>query len=145
MISGLIYRQKEVNFKELHERMRGVISLELNWDGGEAAKSSKSTIWPIQAKIVGQKMLPVFVGLYHGPQKPANFDEYLRPLVDELRPFINGDEKFFINGLSFSLKIQRIILDNPAKCATFGLWATNSKNGCSRCYVIGKHDKGMYR
>lgn len=143
LIKGLIYKQKEINYKKLHELTEGIILLELNWDGGEAAKSSKSTIWPIQAKIVDVSMLPMFVGLYHGPQKPVNFDEYLMPLIEELRPYIVDKKNFIINGLSFSLKIRRCILDNPAKCATFGLWASNSKNGCSRCFVVGKHDKGI--
>lgn len=123
---------------KIHKRLSGRLKLIFNWDGGETSRSSKSTIWPIQMMIDGLDMRPFLIGVYVGRSKPNDFDEFLKPLVDELEPFICQNVRVNLGGCSFRVRILRIILDNPAKASTLKIKAAHSKRGCSRCHIEAK-------
>ena len=60
------------------------IILDFNIDGVPISKSSTSSLWLILGKVYNLPDESVFViGAYHGFNKPSNFNDFLRPHVDE--------------------------------------------------------------
>lgn len=89
------------------------VILDINIDGVPLRKSSNSLFWVIMARIKNIKESNVFVaGIYHGYKKPNCFNEFLRPMVDELKELLN---RFQFRDRGIIVRIRSIICDAPAK------------------------------
>lgn len=135
----------DVDYASLRGAKRNRLRLKLNWDGAVAAKSSRNTVWPIQAAICGVRMRPVIIGIYYGEHKPKDFDDFLRPFVDDVKKLQKGIRggpmRLKLKGIKFYAFIEMIILDSPAKCDTVGIKQWTAKVGCPKCKVMGKKIK----
>lgn len=111
------------------------IILDFNVDGLEIAKGAKSSMWPIQGLIRNSKSKPFVVGLFYGKHKPVDFDEFLKPFVDDMNKLMATPQ--FIHGKHFEIKLGRFIFDAPARSSCCGIKAVNGYFGCPVCKVKG--------
>jgi hypothetical protein len=116
------------------------LKLQLNFDGVPMFGSNNYSVWPVLAKIVDPVKTKVFaVGVFGGKKKPSPFNDYLRPLVDELR-CINAEGGVFLNITNSHLPIviHNICCDAAARGSVRNVHSFNFHSGCDRCKVQGK-------
>ena len=136
VVSGNIYKRL---------RARGVIgdndvTLQWNIDGFRPFKSSKATMWPIQACInelppLTRRANMLLCGLYYGKSKPDT-DVILKPFVDELQTLHTVGMNCNIAGYGVHLvKVHTLIcsVDSKVRAPLQGLMKFNSLFGCSFC------------
>lgn len=107
------------------------ITLDFNVDGLPIFKNGIiNTFWLILCRINASKVYAV--GIFHGSNKP-NFEEFLRPFVDEML------QLNYINFKKRKIKIVfgNCICDAPARASVCGTRQFNSKTGCPKCCVEG--------
>lgn len=118
---GLANSLKHI-FRNLSESI--MISLNINIDGLPIFKGSKTVFWPILFKIKEMPHIEAMViGIYSGPGKCLEVEQYLTPFVDE---FIEIMERgITINSHKITVYINCFICDSPARafvkrmCFTF--------------------------
>jgi hypothetical protein len=105
-----------------------------NIDGIPLFKSANLSLWPILCKI---KNLPhVFpVGVFCGNSKPGNIHEYLREFVTEQAQL--QDACISINGSQFSIMIEAIVCDAPARAFIKCVKNHSGYHSCERCKQKG--------
>lgn len=119
--------------------VNATLKLQLNFDGVPMFASSNYSVWPVLAKAVEPIKTKVFaVGIFGGKKKPNTFNDYLRPLVNELN-CIASDGGLFLEILKIRvpLAIHNIVCDAPAKCSVRNVHSFNFRYGCDRCKVRG--------
>lgn len=118
------------------------LKIQLNIDGIPMCHSNNYTVWPILAKLMEPVKTAVFViGVYGGKKKPANFNVYLRMLVDEMK-VINEEGGVFcsITNSRLPISILNICCDAAARGSVRCVHAFNFRYGCDRCKVRGHHN-----
>lgn len=114
------------------------ILLDLNFDGLPLAKSSRSQLWPILGKIAGESYPEVFlIGAYHGYEKPQSVDEYVNPFIEEYE--ILKKTGFSYDQKKYTVEINIIICDSPARSMITLTKSHNSHFGCPRCLDEGDY------
>lgn len=112
---GLSECLKVMNFDGKLESIR----LNINVDGLPISRSSKAEFWPIQCSIADEPSIePMIVGIYFGHGKPPSPDEYLEKFIDDLVEVLHNG--IFINYKNYTVKINAIICDTPARCFVKG-------------------------
>ncbi|XP_032778985.1 uncharacterized protein LOC116917578 [Daphnia magna] len=104
-----------------------VLYILINIDGIPLYKSSLSDFWPILIKVLGWDYILVG-GIYHGAKKPADINEYLARLRDDIL-------RFRATGLEFRGKKVEIVLtgiccDTPATTFVMNITTHNAYYGC---------------
>lgn len=111
------------------------IFFDINIDGLPISRSSTSGFWLILGKVYNLPNQPIFViGVYHGYNKPANFSDFLRPHVDELKKLMDS---YIFKGRILNLKIRSYICDAPARASVTGTKGHNARFGCNKCCQEG--------
>lgn len=115
------------------------ILLDINVDGLPLTRSSKSQLWPILGRISGlQYPDKVFlIGVYHGYEKPDSVDDLLNHFIEEYLELEKTG--FTCNGIKYSVKINLIICDSPARSMITCTKGHNAHFGCPRCIDQGYH------
>ena len=115
--------------------------LDFNIDGLPIAKSSSSSVWPIQCRIYNiPTCKPFVVGIYHGMSKPKNMHEYLHDFVDEMKRLV--DEGIIINDKSLLVKIRAFICDAPARASIKCIKGHSGYFSCEKCKQEGEKERG---
>lgn len=113
------------------------LEIDLNFDGAPIYENSKNNvvIWPILARVynIDSEVFPV--AIYGGSQKPDNFNELLKPFVEE---FNNLTNNFTYQERKISLKIRIIILDTPAKASICCITGHMGYFPCPKCHIRGE-------
>lgn len=136
MRDGVISKKNDARFPNTFN-----ISLTVEADGVQAFKSSKSSIWPLQAI---QNILPpqirylteniLLVGLHFGKIKPDRAKFFL-PLIKEIKG-IHAKGGFEMESLSVTLFlpiVDHCTCDLPAKAWFQGLTQYNGRFACGFC------------
>ncbi|EEC16396.1 conserved hypothetical protein, partial [Ixodes scapularis] len=114
------------------------IALSFNVDGLPISKSSKMQLWPIQCIVVwhGNKAAP-FVGGFAGPSKPASANDFLTPLVGELRKLMSHGMNF--KGQTIAVSVKSFVCDAPARSFVYNMKVYMGYSGCPKCVAEGAY------
>lgn len=115
------------------------ICLNFNIDGIPLSKSSSSCFWPILSKTNISKKI-IVVGVYHGYGQPSNFNNFLRPFVDELKSIMI---QYQFRSKQIKIKIGAFICDTPARAHILGIKSHAAYSGCPRCCQEGEYHGRM--
>lgn len=118
-----------------------VINVAINIDGLPLSDSSQSQVYPILCLLITVDILMplnIFcVGIYHGYDKPSDFNELLEDFVNEaVNLTLNG---VYINGKYFSFKISMLLFDAVAKASVLKIKGPNGYSFCSKCTQEGEY------
>lgn len=105
-------------------------------DGLPLTKSSSSQFWPILAYIHPFKEFVFIIGLYHGLEKPADSNDFLKEFIDEA-------ENVVINSIDIGNGIQKVSIfalcaDAPPKSLDMKIKGHTGYYSCTRCHIEGK-------
>ncbi|XP_066585747.1 uncharacterized protein [Prorops nasuta] len=116
------------------------IKINLNIDGLPLRKSSKSQIWPLLAQVVynDKRGKPFFIGAFHGYCKPSTSNEILDEFIKEYLEI--KTEGFEYLNRKYSISINSVICDSPARSFVKGVKSHTGYNGCEKC-----EDEGEWR
>lgn len=101
------------------------------------SKSSKSQFWPILGEIVPKIDELFVIGVYHGHKNSASI-EFFEIFINEYNQ-LRKYEFMYMNH-KYSVLINAIIYDSPARSFVTATKGHNGYNRCSKCT-----DKGEYR
>lgn len=79
----------------------------------------------------------VFIGCYHGSQKPASSNVFLKEFVEEAIEVVNNGIKH--NGITVNIDIHSIIADAPAKSFLTCTKGHIGYSSCSKCQIEGEY------
>jgi hypothetical protein len=117
------------------------VILQINIDGVPIYSSSSFSFWPILCRVTNINNSVFIVGLYGGHGKPADVQQYMQPLVDEL---VN----VLANGIIFSntflkVELESILCDAPAKAFVKCIKLYSGYYGCDSCSQKGVYNGRM--
>ncbi|CAN7995407.1 unnamed protein product, partial [Ixodes pacificus] len=135
--SGLEYQLRNVLSCASHEGRS--VSLSFNIDGLPISKSSKMQLWPIQCIVVehGNKATPFVVGVSAGPSKPASANDFLTPLVGELRQLMSHGMNF--KGQTITVSVKGFVCDAQARSFVYNVKGHMGYSGCPKCVAEGTY------
>lgn len=110
-----------------------------NIDGLPISKSSSSQLYPILCIInyVRATNNIFVIGIYHGYDKPSNFNVFLEDFVNEsISLTLNG---LILNGKPVSFKMSMFLLDAVAKASVLGIKGHNGYFSCSKWTQEGEY------
>lgn len=118
-----------------------VINVAINIDGLPLSHSSQSQVYPILCILTNiDILLPLnifCVGIYHGYDKPADFNELLEDFVNEAVTLtLNG---IYINDKYFNFKISMLLFDAVAKASVLRIKGHSGYSSCSKCTQEGEY------
>lgn len=121
--------------------------MSLNIDGLPLSKSSKEQLWPIQCTIYscGPDSLaskPFVITAFVGPSKPENANDFLKPLVCELKEVL--EEGIQLCGKQVNVQLKNIICDAPARALVLKTKEHSIYNVCPKCTAEGGFYKKVY-
>lgn len=110
-------------------------------DGVKFTRSTKDGAWVItmniRNKLLKKRLTPKVVGVHYGEKKPADFNEFLWPLVMELLSLLEREIEF--KDIVLKLKILNFVLDAKARTACKAIKDVNGYFGCDYCLAEGDH------
>lgn len=110
------------------------VNLLVNIDGAPLHNSTDKGIWPIQISSNLTKTVYA-VGIFYGPSKPKNTDQFLRLFVDEIKHLINGNLNF--HDEIFTIRISAFVCDAPAKSMALNTKGHAGYDSCPTCKIKG--------
>ncbi|TNN13542.1 transposase domain-containing isoform 2 [Schistosoma japonicum] len=111
------------------------LQIQLNIDGLTIYKNSSHQIWPILCRISKPLVTDVFVvGVYGGPTKPSNVNQFLADIVDELTTILNNGV-FINNSRCVKCSLAAVICDTPARSTVKMVCGHTSRRGCDKCFA----------
>ncbi len=123
---------------ENSQNVLNLINIDINIDGLPIFKDGKeNNFWLVLGRAPQISKLIFVIGLYQGTKKPENFNDFLKPLVEEYKKL--QEEPLEFEGKQYIVKIRLFTLDAPARCAVLATHYYNWINGCPRCDI-----KGLY-
>lgn len=135
--NGLINMLKKVNVSNIPD----VINVAINIDGLPLSDSSQSQVYPILCLLTNVDILlplNIFcIGIYHGYDKPSDFNELLEDFVNEaVNLTLNG---IHISAKNFSFKISMLLFDAVAKASVLQIKGHSGYSSCSKCMQEGEY------
>uniref|UniRef100_A0A182PX90 Uncharacterized protein n=1 Tax=Anopheles epiroticus TaxID=199890 RepID=A0A182PX90_9DIPT len=76
------------------------------------------------------------VGIYCGASKADHVDDYLHPLVSEMKDIL--DNGVCIDGRQISIKLRAIIAGAPTRAFIKGVAYHNGIHACMKCKIMGR-------
>lgn len=110
------------------------ILLDINIDGLPISKSSSSQLYPILCKLHKTNIVSM-IGVYHGYEKPGIVNEFLQDFVSDSVDLINNGLE--IQNKKYTVRINSIICDVPAKAFVTCTKGHSGYNSCSKCFTEG--------
>ncbi|XP_076289803.1 uncharacterized protein LOC143213636, partial [Lasioglossum baleicum] len=124
------------------ETIPNPIQLDFHIDGCTLDASHKIQLWPIQIRISNIKnSKPIIVGIYKGPQKPTNPEEYLEKFVSDIESIMSNGG-ILLEGKRIAVSLRCFIADAPARAFALNHHYHTSHHPCSKCHVTGKTVEG---
>lgn len=109
--------------------------MDFNIDGVPISRSSQSSFWLILMKIIHKNIQKIYVvGIYHGFNKPNDFNEFLEPFVHEMEVL---EQHYEYNSEPIILKTRFYTCDAPARASVTGTKGHTGYFGCGRCCQEG--------
>nr|XP_018900342.1 PREDICTED: uncharacterized protein LOC109032584 isoform X1 [Bemisia tabaci] len=110
----------------------------INIDGLPLIKGGVHELWPILMRLLllGISVQVMPVGLYYGPGKPADNDEFLREFVEEVKVLVQDNLE--VNGKTYKVIVPGFTCDSPAKALLLGICYPNGYFSCTRCHIEGE-------
>lgn len=100
------------------ENLPNNLELDFNVDGVPLYKSAKKSFWNILGRVFNVDKNFVFaIGIYMGKTKPKCFNEFLKPLVDDIK---STSINYVFKGKHLILIVRCFICDAPAKADITG-------------------------
>ncbi|KAG5884593.1 hypothetical protein JTB14_000610 [Gonioctena quinquepunctata] len=128
-----IQKSLEDLFKKNCSKPTDPIQIGINIDGLPIAKSSNSQFYP----ILGLESKNVFlIGLYHGYEKPKNFNQFLSDFVEEAIQLNNNGVEIF--GHIYNFKITKFLFDAVAKASILAIKGHAGYSSCTKCSQHGE-------
>ncbi|KAG5876097.1 hypothetical protein JTB14_005110 [Gonioctena quinquepunctata] len=128
-----IQKSLEDLFKKNCRKPTDPIQIGINIDGLPIAKSSNSQFYP----ILGLESKNVFlIGLYHGYEKPKNFNQFLSDFVEEAIQLNNNGVEIF--GHIYNFKITKFLFDAVAKASILAIKGHAGYSSCTKCSQHGE-------
>ena len=116
------------------------VQLLINIDGAPLQNSIEKGIWPIQCS--SNLSTKVFlIGLFFGPGKPIDVDQFLRTFVDETKTLVN-EGLVYLNE-EFTVNITGFICDTPAKSMILNVKGHTGYHSCTMCKIVGQRSKNV--
>lgn len=115
------------------------VRITVNVDGLPLSKSSSQQFWPILGSIIPYDNVFV-IGLYHGNDKPANANDFLKNFVDEIKDMCENGINF--NGRNIQCRLEALICDTPAKSFVLCVKGHSGYSSCTKCQTEGSYVKG---
>lgn len=95
------------------------VDININIDGLPLFKNGTNQVWPILFNVHELTSLkPMIIGIFYGKSKPKKVEEFLAPLVNELKHLITYG--IDIKGKKLTVKLRAIICDSPARAFVKG-------------------------
>lgn len=113
-----IRKSLEHHFRKFGQNPTETVQVGINVDGLPLSESTFSQIYPILGYIYPPsecKHQLFLIGLYHGYEKPRNFNDFLSEFVDEAVELTNNDTVLFEQ--KFCFKIVMYLFDAVAKAS----------------------------
>lgn len=135
--NGIINMLEKVNVLNIPD----VIEVAINIDGLPLSDSSLSQVYPILCLITNVEILlplNIFcIGIYHGYDKPSDFNELLEEFVNEaVQMTLNG---VCIGSHYFNFKISMLLFDAVAKASVLRIKGHSGYSSCSKCTQEGEY------
>lgn len=128
-----IQKSLEDLFKKHCRKPTDPIQIGINIDGLPIAKSSNSQFYP----ILGLESKDVFlIGLYHGYEKPKNFNQFLSDFIEEAIQLTNNGVELF--GQIYNFKITKFLFDAVAKASILAIKGHAGYSSCTKCAQHGE-------
>ncbi|KAG5886385.1 hypothetical protein JTB14_033596 [Gonioctena quinquepunctata] len=128
-----IQKSLEDLFKKNCRKPTDPIQIGINIDGLPIAKSANSQFYP----ILGLESKNVFsIGLYHGYEKPKNFNQFLSDFVEEAIQLNNNGVELF--GHIYNFKITKFLFDAVAKASILAIKGHAGYSSCIKCSQHGE-------
>lgn len=106
----------------------------VNFDGLSISKSSTNCFWQM---LCASDDHPVFMAdLYAGNEKLRSANDFLQPLVDEIKSLHNNG--IFIKSKRYKFGVKNIICDLPAKSFVLNVAGHSGYYSCIKCQVKEK-------
>ncbi|XP_074096748.1 uncharacterized protein LOC141525944 isoform X2 [Cotesia typhae] len=133
---GLEFKLQSMLSQVPIESIPNKLIIDFSTDGADLNKNVH--IWPIQIRIVNLpcNRNPQHVGIYQGPSKPNNFEEFFKDFIDESESIIEKGGINYNNKL-IPIRFRCFIGDAPARASVLGHVSHIAKNPCSKCKVEG--------
>ncbi|XP_070495156.1 uncharacterized protein, partial [Chironomus tepperi] len=114
-----------------------LLLLDCNIDGAPIYKNSYShgCIWPILCQIPSIKSQVFVVAIYGGNSKPQDFNQFIKPFVDE---YLKIQNNYSFDGQKICIKLNNIILDLPARSSVCGIMGHCGRSACPFCHALGE-------
>lgn len=115
------------------------IEVGINIDGLPLFKSSSSQLYPILCIVNNVKIQPnIFpIGVYHGSEKPNNFNDFLRDFVTESSKLSSNG--LFIKNKHIQFKIKMFLFDAVAKASILFIKGHSGYSSCTKCTQEGEY------
>ncbi|XP_058789660.1 uncharacterized protein LOC131663322 isoform X2 [Phymastichus coffea] len=124
--------------KIIHDRISqkhvfNTIKLSVNIDGAPlVGNSSEKGLWIISMKDVEVETVYA-VGIYYGTSKPVDANVFLKRTKEEFTDLISNG--FLYNGNVYNVRLDRLILDAPAKSFILCTKGHSGYYSCSKCTI----------
>lgn len=84
------------------------VKISINVDGLPLSKSSSQQFWPILGSLLPYENV-FLIGLYHGYEKPASADDFLKDFVAEAKDICENGIN--VNGRNIQCRLEALICD----------------------------------
>lgn len=111
------------------------IKITINIDGLPLSKSSSQQLWPILGSILPYDNI-FMIGLYHGNEKPANVNDFLKDFVEEAKEMCENGIN--VNGRNIQCRLEALICDTPAKAFVLCVKGHAGYSSC-KCQIEGEY------
>ncbi|KYM98827.1 hypothetical protein ALC62_10457, partial [Cyphomyrmex costatus] len=112
------------------------IKITINIDGLPLTKSSQQQFWPILGSIVSYNNV-FMIGVYHGNEKPADVNDFLKYFVDEMKDLCENGIN--IQGRNIPCRLEALICDTPAKAFVLCVKGHSGYSSCTKCQTEGQN------
>jgi len=127
-------------FKNIENKnIPGIIEVAINIDGLPIRKSSSSQLYPIICIILNVKIIPCIftLGIFHGYDKPFDFNIFLEDFVNEVIALTNSG--LYLNGEKKQFLIKMYLFDAVAKASVLQIKGHSGYSSCTKCEQEGEY------
>lgn len=116
-----------------------IIKVGINIDGLPLFKSSSSQLYPILCIVNNVNIHPnIFpIGIYHGSEKPNNFNDFLSDFVNESVKLTT--DGLYIKNKHIKFKINMYLFDAVAKASILFIKGHSGYSSCTKCTQEGEY------
>lgn len=122
----------------LNQVERNAVHISVNIDGIPLFRSNGVQFWPILVKCCRSD--PFIVAMCSGKKKPSPIEEYFQDFLTEYKHL--KDYGIVFQGQTYSVSIDALICDAPARAYLNCIKGHTSYDSCERCLIRGTRVEG---